>query len=78
MEDICFLFKLNTVVNIHNWMENMAFEVEQLRPVRWKVIIWLGMRIMMMIIMQMMMIMIMIIQGVMNGNYGCGPSENLI
>ena len=39
---ILFVFKLNTVVNIHNWMEDMAFEVDQLRPVRWKVTI-LGM-----------------------------------
>ena len=26
------------MVNSHNWMEDMAFEVNQLRPVRWKVI----------------------------------------
>ena len=29
--------KLNTVVNSHNWEENMSLEVEQLNPVRWKV-----------------------------------------
>ena len=41
MEDIIFLlFKLNTVVNSHNWMEDMVFEVNQLKPVRWKVIIF--------------------------------------
>ena len=33
-----FFFKLNTVVNSHNWMEDMVFEVDQLSPVRWKVI----------------------------------------
>ena len=26
------------MVNSQNWMEDMAFEVNQLRPVRWKVI----------------------------------------
>lgn len=30
-------FKLNTVVNVHNWNEDMAAEVEQLAPFRWKV-----------------------------------------
>ena len=28
------------MVNSHNWMEDMVFEVDQLRPVRWKVIIF--------------------------------------
>ena len=35
-----FLSKLNTVVNSHNWMEDIVFEVNQLKPVRWKVIIF--------------------------------------
>ena len=26
------------MVNSHNWMEDMVFEVDQLSPVRWKVI----------------------------------------
>ncbi|KNG48059.1 radical s-adenosyl methionine domain-containing protein 2 [Stemphylium lycopersici] len=30
-------FKLNTVVNIYNWNEDMAAEVEKLAPFRWKV-----------------------------------------
>ena len=37
-DNILIGFQLNTVVNSHNWMEDMAFEVNQLRPVRWKVI----------------------------------------
>lgn len=31
------LFKLNTVVNSHNWGEDMVAQVAALRPVRWKV-----------------------------------------
>ena len=31
------LFKLNTVVNSHNWAEDMVAQVAALRPVRWKV-----------------------------------------
>ncbi|KAF5617693.1 radical s-adenosyl methionine domain protein [Fusarium tjaetaba] len=30
-------FKLNTVVNIHNWNEDMSAEIERLGPFRWKV-----------------------------------------
>ncbi|KAF2438371.1 radical SAM enzyme [Karstenula rhodostoma CBS 690.94] len=30
-------FKLNTVVNAHNWDENMVSEIEKLAPFRWKV-----------------------------------------
>ncbi|KAI0111692.1 radical SAM enzyme [Daldinia grandis] len=30
-------FKLNTVVNIHNWDEDMVANIEQLAPFRWKV-----------------------------------------
>ena len=30
-------FKINTVVNTHNWEENMSQEIIQLNPVRWKV-----------------------------------------
>ena len=30
-------FKLNTVVNAHNWDEDMAASVERLDPFRWKV-----------------------------------------
>ncbi|CZR35935.1 uncharacterized protein FPRO_03805 [Fusarium proliferatum ET1] len=30
-------FKLNTVVNIHNWNEDMSAEIERLAPFRWKV-----------------------------------------
>ncbi|KAF5562231.1 radical s-adenosyl methionine domain-containing protein [Fusarium phyllophilum] len=30
-------FKLNTVVNIHNWNEDMSAEIERLEPFRWKV-----------------------------------------
>ncbi|KAJ3532778.1 hypothetical protein NM208_g8282 [Fusarium decemcellulare] len=30
-------FKLNTVVNAHNWDEDMAADVERLAPFRWKV-----------------------------------------
>ena len=37
-DNILIGFQLNTVVNSHNWMEDMAFEVNQLRQVRWKVI----------------------------------------
>ena len=48
------------MVNIHNWREDMTFEVDQLRPVRWKVII-LEMRIMTTIIMKMEMVMMIII-----------------
>ncbi len=33
-------FKLNTVVNTHNWEENMTEEIEELNPVRWKVRTW--------------------------------------
>ena len=39
-DNIIIGFQLNTVVNSHNWMEDMVFEVDQLRPVRWKVIIF--------------------------------------
>ena len=48
------------MVNIHNWREDMTFEVDQLRPVRWKVII-LEMRIMTTIITKMEMVMMIII-----------------
>ena len=37
-DNILIGFQLNTVVNSHNWMEDMVFEVDQLSPVRWKVI----------------------------------------
>ena len=30
-------FKINTVVNIHNWEEDMAAEIVRLAPARWKV-----------------------------------------
>ncbi|KAF5022469.1 hypothetical protein F66182_5481 [Fusarium sp. NRRL 66182] len=30
-------FKLNTVVNVHNWNEDMSAEIEKLAPFRWKV-----------------------------------------
>lgn len=30
-------FKINTVVNIHNWEEDMNHEILELNPVRWKV-----------------------------------------
>ncbi|KAF5585495.1 radical s-adenosyl methionine domain protein [Fusarium subglutinans] len=30
-------FKLNTVVNIHNWNEDMSPEIDELAPFRWKV-----------------------------------------
>ncbi len=30
-------FKINTVVNTHNWRENMVDEILELEPVRWKV-----------------------------------------
>lgn len=30
-------FKLNTVVNTHNWDEDMVAQIEQLAPFRWKV-----------------------------------------
>ena len=30
-------FKINTVVNTHNWQENMVKEIMELKPVRWKV-----------------------------------------
>ena len=30
-------FKLNTVVNVHNWDEDMSVEIEELAPFRWKV-----------------------------------------
>ncbi|KAF5658610.1 radical s-adenosyl methionine domain-containing protein [Fusarium circinatum] len=30
-------FKLNTVVNIHNWNEDMSAEIDELAPFRWKV-----------------------------------------
>ncbi|KAI4703370.1 hypothetical protein J4E81_002248 [Alternaria sp. BMP 2799] len=30
-------FKLNTVVNIHNWNEDMVANIEKLAPFRWKV-----------------------------------------
>jgi len=32
-----FKFKLNTVVNSHNWDEDMAAQIEKLAPFRWKV-----------------------------------------
>jgi len=35
--DYNVLFKLNTVVNSHNWEEDMIAEVRYLQPVRWKV-----------------------------------------
>jgi radical S-adenosyl methionine domain-containing protein 2 len=31
-------FKLNTIVNVHNWNENMAVQIEKLAPFRWKVV----------------------------------------
>ncbi|TKW59467.1 Radical S-adenosyl methionine domain-containing protein 2 [Colletotrichum tanaceti] len=31
------MFKLNTVVNIHNWDEDMAAQIAELAPFRWKV-----------------------------------------
>lgn len=31
-------FKLNTVVNVHNWDEDMAVDIERLAPFRWKVL----------------------------------------
>ncbi|KAM5517629.1 radical s-adenosyl methionine domain-containing protein 2 [Fusarium oxysporum f. sp. phaseoli] len=31
-------FKLNTVVNIHNWNKDMPAEIERLTPFRWKVV----------------------------------------
>ena len=30
-------FKINTVVNTHNWEEDMSLEILNLDPVRWKV-----------------------------------------
>ncbi|KAF5675278.1 radical s-adenosyl methionine domain-containing protein [Fusarium heterosporum] len=30
-------FKLNTVVNVHNWDEDMSADIERLTPFRWKV-----------------------------------------
>lgn len=30
-------FKINTVVNTHNWKEDMAEEILELNPIRWKV-----------------------------------------
>ena len=30
-------FKINSVVNVHNWEEDMSQEILQLNPVRWKV-----------------------------------------
>lgn len=30
-------FKINTVVNVHNWEEDMSSEILELNPVRWKV-----------------------------------------
>lgn len=32
-------FKINTVVNTHNWEEDMSHEILELCPVRWKVIL---------------------------------------
>lgn len=31
------MFKLNTVVNIHNWDEDMSAQIAELAPFRWKV-----------------------------------------
>lgn len=31
-------FKINTVVNTHNWQEDMTREIQELNPVRWKVL----------------------------------------
>ncbi|KAG8168117.1 hypothetical protein KVR01_003806 [Diaporthe batatas] len=31
------MFKLNTVVNIHNWAEDMSTQIAELAPFRWKV-----------------------------------------
>ncbi|KAK6357788.1 hypothetical protein TWF718_002094 [Orbilia javanica] len=30
-------FKLNTVVNVHNWDEDMTIQIQELEPFRWKV-----------------------------------------
>ena len=30
-------FKLNSVINVHNWNEDMAAQIEKLAPFRWKV-----------------------------------------
>ncbi|KAK6502478.1 hypothetical protein TWF506_003060 [Arthrobotrys conoides] len=30
-------FKLNTVVNVHNWDEDMTIQIQELAPFRWKV-----------------------------------------
>jgi len=30
-------FKINTVVNTHNWREDMSEQIKDLNPVRWKV-----------------------------------------
>ncbi|TDZ62047.1 Radical S-adenosyl methionine domain-containing protein 2 [Colletotrichum trifolii] len=35
--DYSVMFKLNTVVNIHNWDEDMTQQLAQLAPFRWKV-----------------------------------------
>jgi len=36
-EEYNVLFKINTVVNVLNWEEDMNAEIERLRPARWKV-----------------------------------------
>ena len=36
-EEYGIKFKLNTVVNAHNWDEDMAAQIEKLAPFRWKV-----------------------------------------
>ncbi|KAL9570090.1 hypothetical protein ACKAV7_005598 [Fusarium commune] len=36
-KDYGIKFKLNTVINIHNWNEDMSAEIERLAPFRWKV-----------------------------------------
>ncbi|KAH7166655.1 hypothetical protein DER46DRAFT_262461 [Fusarium sp. MPI-SDFR-AT-0072] len=36
-KDYWIKFKLNTVINIHNWNEDMSAEIERLAPFRWKV-----------------------------------------
>lgn len=33
-------FKINTVVNSHNWEENMSQQILELDPIRWKVKIY--------------------------------------
>jgi radical S-adenosyl methionine domain-containing protein 2 len=33
-------FKINSVINTHNWQEDMVQEIQELDPVRWKVREW--------------------------------------